>query len=167
MNNVRRTTTALAVAALLWSGSSTVADAAPALLQIVESSSPLYTPDDGAPQGDIYPGLNITLDVTVDGGKAAFVFTNSSGAPLISEPVDPNTGPEVAEIYFETGLSAYLLSEFSTTNGTGGVDLNPPTSPPAPPGVSPPGPAWAGNLFEYDRARTNNDGIGPSEFSTQ
>ena len=159
----------LAVLACCIALPASTAKAAPILLQVVAADNPLYTPDDGAPQGDIFPGLNLLLDVTVagTGGNATFVFTNSSFAPA-ADPSDPTSGPEVAEIYFESGLNVFLNSQISTTNGTGGVNLVPDTtpSPGSPPGVSPPGPGWAGNLFAYDRKNVNNNGMGTGESWT-
>jgi len=70
------------------------------------------------------PGLDLSVDVTVDDGIASFAFSNDS----TGEAADA----VIARIYFETGL-ADLLSDPTIAGGSGvsfGEDFGGPASPP-------------------------------------
>ena len=71
------------------------------------------------------PGLDLSVDVTVDGGVASFAFSNDS--------TGDSADAVAARIYFETGLGA-VLSNPTIVGGSGvsfSTDYPGPGSPPA------------------------------------
>ena len=72
------------------------------------------------------PGLDLSVDVTVDGGIASFAFSNNS--------TGDSSGAVAARIYFESGLLEVGLSNPTIVGGSGvsfSTDYPGPSSPPA------------------------------------
>jgi uncharacterized protein (TIGR03382 family) len=72
------------------------------------------------------PGLDLSVDVTVDGGVASFAFSNDS--------TGDSAAAVAARIYFESGLGALGLSNPTIVGGSGvsfSADYPGPGSPPA------------------------------------
>ena len=105
------------------------------------------------------PGLDLSVDVTVDGGVASFAFSNDS--------TGDSAGAVAARIYFETGLGALGLSNPTIVGGTGvsfSTDYPGPGSPPAGNTIN-----WAGELYAIGAEEPppqNGLGVGDSLLVT-
>jgi uncharacterized protein (TIGR03382 family) len=104
-------------------------------------------------------GLDLSVDVTVDGGVASFAFSNDS--------TGDSAAAVAARIYFETGLGAVGLSN-PTIVGSSGVsfstDYPGPGSPPAGNTVN-----WSGEVYAIGAAAPppqNGLGVGDSLLVT-
>lgn len=104
------------------------------------------------------PGLDLSVDVTVDGGLASFAFDNSS--------TGDSADAVVARIYFETGL-ADLLSDPTIVGGSGvsfSTDFPGPASPPGGNLVN-----WGGEFYAIGAVQpppANGLGVGDSLLVT-
>jgi len=105
------------------------------------------------------PGLDLSVDVTVDGGLASFAFSNDS--------TGDSAGAVAARIYFETGLSALGLANPTIVGGTGvtfSTDYPGPGSPPAGETIG-----WSGELYAIGAVAPppqNGLGVGDSLLVT-
>ena len=104
------------------------------------------------------PGLDLSVDVTVDSGLASFAFSNDS--------TGDSAGAVAASIYFESGLAA-LLSNPTIVGGSGtsfSTDYPGPGSPPAGNTIN-----WAGELYAIGAEAAppqNGLGVGDSLLVT-
>jgi hypothetical protein len=105
------------------------------------------------------PGLDLSVDVTVDGGIASFAFSNNS--------TGDSAGAVAARIYFEIGLGALGLSNPTIVGGTGvsfSTDYPGPGSPPGGETID-----WAGEFYAIGAVEPppqNGLGVGDSLLVT-
>ena len=105
------------------------------------------------------PDLDLSVDVTVDGGVASFAFSNDS--------TGESAAAVAARIYFETGLGALGLSNPTIVGGSGtsfSTDFPGPGSPPAGETIS-----WGGELYAIGAVEPppqNGLGVGDSLLVT-
>lgn len=94
---------------------------------------------DGGP----VPGLDIDLSVSVAAGVATFTFANNSTGGA--------AGSDVHEIYFESGLDAFLTGPGTpNATGTAGAFLNTPVAPGDPPAGNNLTPDWSSTFAGFD-----------------
>jgi hypothetical protein len=104
-------------------------------------------------------GLDLSVDVTVDGGVASFAFSNDS--------TGDSADAVAARIYFETGLGALGLANPTIVGGAGvsfGTDYPGPGSPPAGNTID-----WSGELYAIGAVEPppqNGLGVGDSLLVT-
>jgi hypothetical protein len=104
------------------------------------------------------PGLDLSVDVTVDGGVASFAFSNDS--------TGDSAAAVAARIYFETGLGALGLSNPTIVGGSANfsTDFSGPGSPPAGETIG-----WGGELYAIGAVEPppqNGLGVGDSLLVT-
>lgn len=85
------------------------------------------------------PGLELTVDINVDGSMASFEFFNVS--------TGSSAGSSLARIYFESGLALIGLSNGSVAGGSGVEFSSAYGGPESPPGGNNVG--WAGELAAF------------------